>query len=304
MGHHHHHHHHHEHHGKHAAGKRGLFIALGLTVSYMLAEVIGGLWSGSLALLADAGHMLSDSAALALSLAAMWLAARPANAKRTYGFHRSEVLAALINAVTLLVIAVLIVIEAYARISAPPEVQGLGMFLIASGGLVMNLIALFVLRDGKDDSLNVRGAWLHVATDALGSIGAMASGLAVWKLGWRWADPVASVIIALLVAYSAWALLRETLAVLMENAPENVDVDDLQRSMRADAHVNDVHDLHVWTITSGLVCLSAHVVTDTVGEDRDHTLVRLTELVQRDFGIDHITIQLETPTFESCVKCR
>jgi cobalt-zinc-cadmium efflux system protein len=300
----HHHHHHHAEPSADGSGARGLFIALGLTASYMLAEVIGGLWSGSLALLADAGHMLSDSAALALSLFAMWLARRPAEANRTYGFHRTEVLAALINSATLLIIAVLIVVEAYGRLHEPPDVQGLGMLLIASGGLAMNILALFALRKGKDASINLRGAWLHVASDALGSVGAMASGVAVWQFGWRWADPVASIIIAVLVAHSAWALLREALGVLMEHAPESVDVDDLQRLMVADVNVDDVHDLHVWTITSGLVCLSAHVVTETVGEDREDTLTRLTELAKREFGIDHITIQLERPAFESCAKCR
>lgn len=304
MGHGHGHHHHHHEHADAGAGRRGLLIALGLTASYMIAEVIGGLWSGSLALLADAGHMLSDTAALALSIFAMWLARRPPSAKRTYGFHRSEVLAALVNGATLLVIAVLIMVEAYERLSAPPNVQGLGMLIVASGGLAMNVVALVVLRHGKDHSLNVRGAWLHVASDALGSVGAMISGVLVWKLGWRWADPVASVVISLLVAHSAWALVRDTLHVLMEHAPENVDVDALQQMMREDVLVDDVHDLHVWTITSGLVCLSAHVVTNAVGDDREHTLTRLTELAKGEYGIDHITIQLERPAFDNCVRCR
>lgn len=279
-------------------------IALALTVSYMVAEVIGGLWSGSLALLADAGHMFSDSGALLLSIFAMWLAGRPSGANRTYGFHRSEVLAALVNGAALIVIAILVVIEAVERVGAPPEVRGLGMLAVASGGLVINVVSLLVLHRDKDHSLNVRGAWLHVMSDALGSIGAMASGLAVWRLGWGWADPVASIIIAVLITYSAWRLLRETVSVLMEHAPENVDVADLQRQMTEETHVADVHDLHVWTITSGLVCLSAHVVTSAEGEEREHTLNRLTDLAKREFGIDHITIQLERPAFGGCASCK
>jgi cobalt-zinc-cadmium efflux system protein len=149
----------------------------------------------------------------------------------------------------------------------------------------------------------MRGAWLHVASDALGSIGAMASGVAVWKLGWRWADPAVSVFIAALICYSAWSLLRDTLNVLMEHAPDNVDVEDLQRVLGRANGVDEIHDLHVWTITSGLVCLSAHVVTSADGEDREATLSQLTQIAKAEFGIDHITIQLEHPTFASCARC-
>ncbi len=303
-------HQHHRHDGGHghrhdrSASRRGLAIALGLTASYMIAEVVGGLWSGSLALLADAGHMLSDAGALGLSLFAMWLASRPASARQTYGFHRSEVLAALVNGGALLAVAILVIVEALERVREPPAVMGLGVLVVASGGLLVNVLALLALRRGKDESLNVRGAWLHVASDALGSVGAMLSGALVWQLGWRWADPVASLLIALLVAHAAWSILRDTLDVLMEHAPKSVDVDVLQRRMCETTLVDDVHDLHVWTITSGLVCLSAHVVTSAGGDERERVLTQLTELAKGQFGIDHITLQLERPTFESCVKCR
>jgi cobalt-zinc-cadmium efflux system protein len=309
MGHGHHHHHHHDH--AHDEGgssgpaqRRRMMIALGLTSLYMVAEVIGGLVSDSLALLADAGHMLSDAAALALSLFAMWMASRPASKHRTYGYHRSEVLAALVNGAALLAIAAMVVKEAYERLGHAAEVRPVPMLLVATGGLAMNLVVLASLRHGKDSSLNMRAAFLHVASDALGSVGAIAAGLAIWLRGWYWADPVASVIIALLVTHSAWSLLRETVGVLMEHAPTSVDVDELQRTLTADEEVHEVHDLHVWTITSGLVCLSAHVVVARDASDQERTLARLTHLAKERYGIDHITIQLERPAFRGCASCR
>jgi cobalt-zinc-cadmium efflux system protein len=307
MGHDHHHHHHdHEHRPEETpvAQRRRMALALALTASYMVAEVIGGLWSDSLALLADAGHMLSDAAALALSLFAMWMAGRPASKHRTYGYHRSEVLAALANGAALLAIAALVVKEAFERLGQTEAVQGVPMLAVATGGLAMNLVVLASLRHGKEASLNVRAAFLHVLSDALGSVGAIAAGLAIYLRGWYWADPVASIIIAALVTHSAWSLLRETLGVLMEHAPTTVDVDELQRTLSADAEVDEVHDLHVWTITSGLVCLSAHVVVSAAASDHERMLARLTHLAKERYGIDHITIQLERPAFRGCASCR
>lgn len=265
---------------------------LGLVAAYMVAEVVGGLLTNSLALLADAGHMLSDAAALGLSLAAIWIAQRPATSTHTYGFHRTEVLAALVNGAALVGISVYVFVEGCRRLGAPPDVQGGWMMGIATGGLVVNLIGLWLLNSGRSENLNVRSAWLHVLTDALGSVGAIAAGALVWAFGWDWADPVASLVIAVLVLYSAWALLKETVVVLMEGAPDHVDVREVQGALREVPGVLGVHDLHVWTITSGRVALSGHVVV-TREEFGPAMLRRLRTLVHERFGIEHATIQLE-----------
>lgn len=277
--------------------RRRLAIALGLAASYMLAEVIGGLLTGSLALLADAGHMLSDVAALTLSLFALWLAQRPATDERTFGWHRVEILAALANGVALVAIALVVVIEAVGRLGAPPEVQGGPMLLIATGGLLVNLASLAVLHGGREGSLNLRGAWLHVLSDALGSVGAMAAGAGLLLFGWRWADPAASIAIAILVAGSAGQLLRETVAVLLEASPRHIDVAEVRDALAAVPGVLSVHDLHVWTITSGLVSLSCHVQSEEDVKDPE-LLAELQQLLRRRFAIDHATIQLEPEHFE------
>jgi cobalt-zinc-cadmium efflux system protein len=294
----------HDHHAHDArsANSRRLAITLALTASYMLAEVVGGLLSGSLALLADAGHMLSDTVALALSMFAIWIAARPATSQQTYGYYRMEILAALVNGAALLVIAALILREAWTRILSPTEVHAPLMLAIAAGGLVMNLVGLGLLRHGKETSLNMRGAWLHVLTDALGSVAAIVSAIVIWTLGWRWADPAASALIALFVMYSAWSLLGETVAVLMEGAPGHIDVDDVRNTMASVTAVRDVHDLHVWTITSGRESLSAHVVV-APESDAQGLLAEMRELLRARFGIDHVTIQIESPAHEECGVC-
>jgi cobalt-zinc-cadmium efflux system protein len=271
--------------------RRRLTLVLSLVVLYMVAEVIGGLASNSLALLADAGHMLTDAAALGLSLFAIWAAQRPATPKRTYGYHRMEILAALANGAVLIAVAVLIFVEAYRRWSSPPHVKGGLMLAVACGGLLVNLAALFILRRGREESLNVRGAWLHVLTDTLGSIQAIAAGVLISGFGWTWADPLASVLIGILVVVSSWGLLRESVGVLMEGVPADLELDEVVAAMAGVAGVVAVHDLHVWTITSGFVSLSAHVVVEPdCGED---VLWRVRALLHDRFGIDHSTIQVE-----------
>jgi cobalt-zinc-cadmium efflux system protein len=267
-----------------------------LVVLYMIAEVIGGILSNSLALLADAGHMLSDAGALGLALFAIWIAERPATPRWSYGFYRTEILAALANGATLVAIAIYIFAEAWQRLLSPPEVQGALMMTIATGGLVVNLVSLWLLRSGHAESLNVRGAWLHVLADAFGSAGAMLAGLLIWLFGWAWADPAVSILIGLLVIVSAWNLLRETVAVLMESAPSNIDVDAVRNMIVSLPGVASVHDLHVWSITSGMVALSAHVST---GEQQagNALLALLRDRLRDDFGIDHVTIQLEGEGF-------
>lgn len=291
------HHHQHAHHHSRSSSRYRLALTLGLAAIYMVAEIIGGLWTGSLALLADAGHMFSDVASLALSLFAAWVSERPPTSRRTYGFYRTEILAAMVNGATLVAIAVYILFEAYHRFRDPREVIGPAMMAIAVGGLAVNLLGLWLLSAGRDDNLNVRGAWLHVLTDALGSVGAIAAGALIWGFGWQWADPLASVLIAMLVIYSSWRLLAEAVAVLMESAPHGIDVDEVRAAMGAAPGVVDVHDLHVWSITSGLDSLSAHVVIEE-GHSHSELLTALRAMLDERFGIDHVTIQIEPVDFE------
>lgn len=273
--------------------RKRLSLVLVLVVGYMAAEVIGGLVTGSLALMADVGHMFSDAAALALSLFAIWIAQRPATPRRTFGYYRTEILAALVNGATLIAISIYIFIEAYRRIGAPPEVQGGLMMAIATGGLAVNLFGLWILNAGKSDSLNVKGAWLHVLTDSLGSAGAMVAGGLIWAFGWNWVDPAISVLIGVLVLYSSWALLKETVGVLMEGTPGHIDVDEVRNVMVGTPGVQEVYDLHVWSITSGMEAMSAHVVVNE--SEASAPLVQLLKESLHDrFGIDHATIEVDT----------
>ena len=291
----------HAHHG-HGASQRALAIPLVLVVAYMVAEVVGGLLANSLALLADAGHMLSDGAALALSLFAIWAARQPAGPQHTYGHARTEILAALVNGVTLVAIAIYIFIEAFQRWGQPPEVQGAWVMAVAAGGLLVNLIGLKLLMGGKDDNLNIRGAWLHVASDALGSVGAIAAGALVWAFGWNWADPAVWVVIGLLVMYSAFALLKETVGVLMEWAPGSVDVEKVQFAIQALPGVEQVYDLHVWTIGNGKVAHSTRVV-HAASHPSTETLEAIHTMLHADFQIHHATVQLEPVGFDQKDRC-
>jgi cobalt-zinc-cadmium efflux system protein len=277
------------------ANRGRLFLALLLSLLYMVAEVVGGLVTGSLALLADAAHMLSDSAALGLGLFAAWIARRPADSRKTYGYYRTEILAALVNGATLVAISMFIFMEAFERWREPRPVEGGTMMAIAAGGLLVNLAMLWILSKGRDESLNVRGAWLHVLTDTLGSVQAIAAGFLIWTWGWNWADPLASVLIGLLVIYSSWGLLKEVVSVLMEGAPAHIDVDEIRDAICGLAGVISVHDLHVWTITSGLESLSAHVVVGSRPAAEVLTEIRL--MLRKRFGIAHQTIQIEPRGF-------
>jgi len=279
--------------------RKRLAVVLLLVGGYMVAEILGGLWTNSLALLADAGHMFSDAAALGLSLFALWFAGRPPSPRSTYGYYRMEILAAVANGAALVAVSILIFLEAYHRFRDPPQVQGAAMMGVAAGGLIVNLLGLSILGKGRQESLNFRGAWLHVLSDTLGSVGAIAAGGLIWGLGWTWADPAISVLIGLLIIYSSWRLLAESVAVLMESAPRGLDVDHVHRAMAGVAGVLEVHDLHVWTITSGMDSLSAHI---SAQEGRPHgaLLGELRRLLHDRFGIDHVTIQIEPEDFEDC----
>ena len=297
-GHHHPHHHgedghHHAHHGPPGRGaeRTRLRWVLILTTAFMVAEAVGGWLSGSLALLADAGHMLTDAGALALAMFAMRVARRPANVEKTFGYVRLEILAALVNGATLLVIAGLIVWEAWQRLRSPVEVDAPVMLVIASLGLLVNVAGALLLHGHAHDNLNVRGAYLHVLGDLVGSVGAIAAGVIILFTGWLPADPLISVVIALLILVSAWNLVKEATDVLLEAAPAHIDVAEVVRELRAIDGLDDVHDVHVWTLTSGFVALSAHGVID---DPADHTRV-LGEVQTRmqERGIVHVTFQIE-----------
>jgi cobalt-zinc-cadmium efflux system protein len=264
---------------------------LGITTAFMVAEAVGGWLSGSLALLADAGHMLTDAGALALSLFAMSMAQRPADTEKTFGYVRLEILAALVNGATLLVIAGLIVVEAWRRLRDPVAVDAGVMLTIAALGVGVNIAGAVLLRGHAHGNLNMRGAYLHVLGDLLGSVGAIAAGLVILFTGWTPADPLISVVIALLILYSAWNLVKEATDVLLEAAPAHIDVAEVVEDLRNIPGLDQVHDVHVWTLTSGFVALSAHGVID---DPADHS--RVLEEVQsrmRRRGIGHVTFQIE-----------
>jgi cobalt-zinc-cadmium efflux system protein len=279
-----------------------------VTTVILVAELVGGIVTNSLALLSDAAHMFSDVGALALSVLAIWFAGKRASLKRTYGFYRAEVLAALINAVTLVVVSLYIFWEAYQRFRHPQEVQSGLMMVIACIGLVANLISAWVLsRSGSHEhNLNVRGAFLHVLGDALGSLGAIGAGLIMMFTGWYYADPLISVIIGLLVLFSSYRLLRDTVHVLLEGTPPHIDLSKVRRSMQMITGVQDVHDLHVWSVSSGFIAMSGHVVI-AEGNDGQSILQELRKVLHDRFGLGHTTIQIETenlhPAAENCTHC-
>lgn len=273
---------------------------LSLNLVTFAGEVIGGLLTGSLALLADAGHMLTDISGIAMSLIAMWLSRRPANNEKTFGYHRTEILAALANAVLLLVVAVFVFIEAARRFQHPPEIRAGWMLAVAAIGLVNNMIGVLLLRAGSAGNLNVRGAYLEVLGDALGSVGAIVAGLIVLLGGPELADPVIGVGIGLFIVPRAWSLLRESVDVLLEAAPRDLDIDKMRAALKSLPGVLDVHDVHVWTITSGMHAVSAHI---TVADNRRSlpVMTEARELLRSEFALDHSTLQVEPVGFEEAV---
>ncbi len=281
--------------GAAGANRRPLGIALAITATFLVIEVIGGLVTGSLALLADAGHMATDVAALALALGASWLAGRPATLAYSFGFRRAEVLAAFINAASLIALSLYVFWEAFQRFGDPPEVDSGPMLVIAIAGLLANLASAFVLSRGGGHAhdLNTRGAFLHVIGDALGSVGAIVAAIVMLATGWYYADPILSAGIGLLIVWSSWRLLRESVDVLLESTPDSIDAADVRAAMTTVVGVEGVHDLHIWTLTPGFVSLSAHV---EVGDVRpwDEVLLDLSGILRERFGIVHVTLQPET----------
>lgn len=281
-------------HEAHARGqsRRALTLVLALTATFTVVEVVGGLLTGSLALLADAGHMLSDNFSIGLALFAAWIAAKPPTPNRSFGFKRAEILAALVNGVTLVVVSIWIFYEAYHRLQAPPEILAGPMLVVAALGLVVNVAGAVILSRSGGESLNVQGALRHVIADLLGSVGAISAALIIVLTGWRYADPLVSVLIALLILASSWRLLRESTTILLEEAPSDLDVNEVGKKMVGVEGVQEVHDLHVWTITSGFPSLSAHVL---VGPYEDcHARRRdLERLLAHEYGIEHTTLQVD-----------
>jgi cobalt-zinc-cadmium efflux system protein len=277
--------------------RKRLSIVLVLTAIYMVAELVGGVWTGSLALLADAGHMLADVAALILALVAVWFGARPATPNKTFGYYRLEILAALINGVGLVLIAFFIFFEAYQRWFGRPVIRSVPMTVVAAGGLIVNLICAMLLHRDREQDLNVRGAWLHVIGDALGSTGAIIAGVLIMLFGWTAADSLISVFIGLLIVWSSWHLIRDATNVLLEGTPAHINLAAVEEAIMETEGVSNVHDLHVWTITSGREALSAHVI-HAYSISQPNLLKELrTKLLDR-FGVDHLTIQMETLDFE------
>ena len=278
-------------HGR-GADRRALAITFVLTVAFTMVEVVGGLITGSLALLADAGHMLSDALSLGVALFAVWLAGRPSTPNRSFGYKRAEILAALFNGATLVAISIWIFIEAYHRFREPPEILGGWMLVVAAVGLVVNAAGAAILSRSGGESLNLQGALRHVVADILGSLGAFVAALIILTTGWYYADPVISVLIGVLVLGSSWKLLRDSTNVLLESTPRGIDADDVGRSMAASEGVQEIHDLHIWTITSGFPALAAHVL---VGHHENcHARRRdLEELLAHEFGISHTTLQVD-----------
>ena len=276
---------------------RRLSLVLLLTMLYMFAEVIGAWWTGSLALLADAGHMFTDVAALILALIAVWFGSRPATSRKTFGYYRLEIIAALVNGVTLVVISIFIFYGAYERWQSPPVVKSGPMILVAAGGLVVNLACAWILHARHEVDLNMRGAWMHVMGDALGSVAAILAGVCMALFGWYAADALFSVVISLLIIWGSVRLIRESTNVLLEGTPAHINLAAVENAILDTSGVSDVHDLHVWTITSGREALSAHVIHAPSISQPDLLRELRTKLHDR-FGVDHLTIQMETPDFE------
>ena len=285
----------HHHHGRSAAaaGRTRLLIVLGLVVGFLIVELIGSVLTNSLALLADAGHMLTDAVGVGLALLAIQVASRPATPEKSFGYYRLEILAAAANAVLLFGMAAFILYEAFQRLGEPPTVIGGPMLVIAVVGLAVNVVSVRLLADGARSSLNMRGAYLEVLGDLLGSVAVLVASGVILLTGWTLADPIASVVIALLVLPRAWALLREAIDVLLQATPKHVDLDEVRTHLLGAEGVADAHDLHAWTLTSGMTVVSAHVVMRP-GADAASVLDEVCQCLADDFDMEHSTIQLET----------
>ncbi|MBY0121254.1 cation diffusion facilitator family transporter [Bacillus sp. S/N-304-OC-R1] len=297
MGHHHGHSHGHNHSHGNIENKKALFLSFLLISTFMVVEVVGGIMTNSLALLSDAGHMLSDAVALGLSLFAIKLGERKASASKTYGYKRFEIIAAALNGITLILISIYIFFEAYHRFFNPPEVLSGGMLIISTLGLLINIVAAWILmRGNKEENLNIRSAFLHVIGDMLGSVGAIIAALLMMVFGWGIADPIASVLVAILIIVSGWRVTKDSLHILMEGTPAHLQIEQVKSALTNIPHVKEVHDIHIWSITSGMPMLSCHIGID---EDGVHDIIlhHAQSILHDDFGIEHSTIQVEKREF-------
>ncbi|AZD10524.1 Cobalt-zinc-cadmium resistance protein CzcD [Pseudomonas chlororaphis] len=285
-------------HGQVRAGhERTLWMALGLTGSFMIAEVIGAFVTGSLALLSDAAHMMTDALALAISLVAIQVGKRAADRKRTFGYARFEILAAAFNALLLFVVAFYILFEAWQRLSAPAQIQSTGMLVIAVLGLIVNLVSMRLLASASAESLNVKGAYLEVWSDMLGSLGVIVAALVIMYTGWGWVDSLVAAAIGFWVLPRTWTLLRESMNVLLQGVPDGIDIDQVEQGIRAIDGVTEVHDLHLWALTSGKNVMSTHLVADLGRRSEQQILAEVTELMHERFDISHVTVQVEQAGF-------
>lgn len=284
----------------HNANKKALTISFCLIAGFMFVEFIGGILTNSLALLSDAGHMLSDSVALGLSLAALIFGQRAATINKTYGYKRFEILAALLNGIALVALSIYILYEAIMRLSSPPMVVGKGMIIISVIGLVINIIVAWILSRGETkENLNIKSAFMHVLGDLLGSVGAIIAALLIIFFGWNIADPIASMIVSVLVLYSGWHILKDSVNILMESKPANINTEKVKQAIKSIDGVIDIHDLHIWMITQEFLSLTSHVsVEDNI--DRDLLLSKITQTIKEITGISHITIQMESLNFAIC----
>ncbi|HLQ75816.1 MAG TPA: cation diffusion facilitator family transporter [Terriglobia bacterium] len=287
----HHGHHHSEGYGRSARGS--LKLALIITSTFLVAEFIGALYTNSLALLADSGHMVTDVAALSLSLAATWFSTRRATPQKTFGFYRVEILAALLNGVFLILISLYIFYESWGRLTNPPEIKAGWMLVVALIGLFANLWSAYLLFGNRSDNLNIRGAFFHVMGDAVGSVGAVIAGLAILFGGYRIADPIISALVGVLILSSSWVLVRDAVDILLEGTPSHVNIVRLQEQLLEILGVGSVHDLHVWTLTSGVVAMSCHVVMANNSHSYSMVLAQVKDLAHDKFQIDHTTVQIE-----------
>lgn len=305
MGNHHSHDHVHSHSHSHKANKKALAISFILIAGFMFIEFIGGYLTNSLALISDAGHMLSDAVALGLSLSALIFGARAATSSKTYGYKRFEILAALLNGIVLVLLAVFIFKEAIERLSAPPHVIGKGMMIISVIGLLINIVVAWILysQGSTKENLNVRSAFLHVIGDLLGSVGAIVAAVLIMLYGWYIADPIASMVVSVLVLYSGWNVLKESVNILMEAKPANIDFEEVIELLKSIDGVEDIHDLHIWMITSDFTSMTVHLHVKA-DADRDQILGLAKHAIYEKYGIKHVTIQIEgrelCPYEESC----
>jgi cobalt-zinc-cadmium efflux system protein len=277
--------------------RKTLFIILCLNLVFMLVEAIAGFFTGSLALISDAAHMFMDVFSIFLALLAIWFSLKPPTSRKTFGFYRAEVLAAFLNSLLLFVVSSGICIEAYKRFNNPTEVKSLEMIGVAFIGLCVNLVGFYLISGMNRENLNIRGAALHILSDALGSIGALLAGLVMLKTGWYYADPLISVVIAALILRGAWKLFSESVHILLEGTPRGVDIRSIEEAISSHKGVVNVHDLHAWTLTRGFEALSAHLVVEDINQGEKLTQ-EIKKRLYNEFNISHVTLQVETKRCE------